>query len=54
LRKKGLQYDEILEEMRAKYATEYSLNYLASVIGIEIPNRIAKIAKINRMEIETP
>lgn len=54
LRKEGLAYDDILEEMRAKYAAEYSPNYLVSVISTEIPNKIAKTAKIYRLENETP
>lgn len=54
LRKEGLAYDDILEEMRAKYAAEYSPNYLVSVISTEIPNKIAKTAKRLRLENETP
>ena len=54
LRKLGLGYEDILEEMRAKYATEYSLNYLASVMNTEIPNKIARTAKLVRLECETP
>lgn len=54
LRKEGLAYDDILEEMRAKYAAEYSPNYLVSVISTEIPNKIAKTAKRYRLESETP
>ena len=40
--------------MRAKYAMEYSPNYLASILNTEIPNKIAKMAKILRLENETP
>ena len=54
LRKAGLAYDDILEEMRSRYATEYSPNYLVSVISTEIPNKIAKTAKMLRLENETP
>ena len=54
LRKTGLAYDDILEEMRAKYASEYSPNYLVSVISTEIPNKIAKTAKMMRVQHETP
>jgi hypothetical protein len=54
MRKAGLAYDDILEEMRAKYAMEYSPNYLVSVISTEIPNKIAKVAKMLRIENETP
>lgn len=54
LKKAGLAYDDILEEMRAHYAAEYSPNYLVSVISTEIPNKIAKIAKMMRIENETP
>lgn len=54
LRKQGLAYDDILEEMRARYAMEYSPNYLVSIISTEVPNRIAQIAKKLRLEIDTP
>lgn len=54
LRKQGMQYEDILEEMRAKYAVEYSPNYLVSIISTEIPNKIAKVAKMLRIEQETP
>jgi RNase P subunit RPR2 len=54
LRKAGLAYEDILEEMRAHYAVEYSPNYLVSVVSTEIPNKIAKTAKMLRMENETP
>lgn len=54
LRKAGLAYEDILEEMRAHYAAEYSPNYLVSVVSTEIPNKIAKTAKMLRMENETP
>lgn len=54
MRKKGMQYDDILEEMHAKYAIEYSPNYLVSIVNTEIPNKIARIAKMYRIENETP
>ena len=54
LRKAGLSYEDILEEMRAEYAMEYSPNYLVSIISTEIPNRIAKVAKMLRLEHDTP
>lgn len=54
LRKQGLAYEDILEEMRAKYAMEYSPNYLVSVVSTEVPNKIAKTAKMLRLENETP
>lgn len=54
LRKTGMAYDDILEEIRAKYAIEYSPNYLVSIGSTEIPNKIARIAKILRLESETP
>lgn len=50
LRKQGLMYEDILEEMRAKYAIEYSPNYLVSIINTEVPNKIAKVAKMIRLE----
>ena len=54
LRKQGLQYDEIMEEMAREYAAVYSPNYLISIINTEIPRRIARIAKMNRIDAETP
>ena len=54
LRKQGMQYDDILEEMRAKFAIEYSPNYLVSIVNTEIPNKIARIAKMHRIDCETP
>ena len=54
LRKQGLAYEDILEEMRAKYAMEYSPNYLVSVVSTEIPNKIARVARKLRLENETP
>ena len=54
LRKAGLAYEDILEEMRAKYGMEYSPNYLVSVVSTEVPNKIAKVAKMLRIENETP
>jgi len=36
-----MAYDDILDEMRAKYATEYSPNYLVSIISSEVPKKIA-------------
>jgi hypothetical protein len=54
MRKLGLAHEDILEEMRAKYAMEYSPNYLVSIISTEVPNKIARIAKITRLECETP
>ena len=46
LRKQGMQYEEIAEEMFRTYNFVYSMNYLASVFSNEIPNRIAKMAKM--------
>ena len=40
--------------MRAKYGMEYSPNYLVSVVSTEVPNKIAKVAKMLRIENETP
>ena len=54
MRKQGLQYDDILDEMRTHYAVDYSPNYLVSIISAEIPNKIAKTAKMLRLENETP
>lgn len=47
-------HDDIREEMRAKYAIEYSPNYLVAIINTEIPNKIAKTAHMIRMECEAP
>ena len=49
-----MAYEDILDEMRAKYAMEYSPNYLVSIVNTEVPNKIAKIAKMLRLEQETP
>lgn len=54
LRKQGMAYEDIMEEMRAQYAMEYSPNYLVSIINTEVPNKIAKKAKMLRLEVETP
>lgn len=54
LRKQGMAYEDILEEMRAQYAMEYSPNYLVSIISTEVPNKIAKVARMFRIEQETP
>ena len=54
LRKQGMMYEDIIEEMRAKYAMEYSPNYLVSIVNTEVPNKIAKVAKMLRLENETP
>ena len=54
LRKQGMAYEDILEEMRAKYAIEYSPNYLVTIVNTEVPNKIAKVAKMMRLEQETP
>ena len=54
LRQQGMAYEDILDEMRAKYAMEYSPNYLVSVVSTEVPNKIAKIARMLRLECETP
>lgn len=54
LRKVGMSYEDILDEMRAKYAFEYSPNYLVSVISVEIPKQIAKTARRWRLELQTP
>ena len=54
LRKQGMAYEDILDEMRAKYTMEYSPNYLVSIVNTEVPNKIAKIAKMLRLEQETP
>ena len=54
LRKQGMMYEDILDEMRAKYAMEYSPNYLVSVVSCEVPKRIAQVAKMQRLLIEVP
>jgi len=40
--------------MRAQYGMEYSPNYLVSIVSSEVPNKIVKLAKMLRLEIETP
>ena len=54
LRKKGMAYEDILDEMRARYAIEYSPNYLVSIVSTEVPKKIAQVAKMMRLEQETP
>ena len=54
LRKQGYVYEDILEEMEHTYGITYSPNYLVSVISSEIPNKIARVARKNRLLIETP
>lgn len=54
LRKAGMAYEDILEELRAKYAMEYSPNYLVSIVSTEIPNKIARMARKLRIENEAP
>ena len=54
LRKQGMAYEDILEEMRAKYAIEYSPNYLVSIVSNEVPKKIAQVARMIRLEQETP
>ena len=49
-----MAYEDILEEMRVQYAMEYSPNYLVSIISTEVPNKIAKVARMLRIEQETP
>ena len=54
LRKFGMAYEDILSEVRAKFAIEYSPNYLVSIGSTEIPKKIAQLAKMMRIESETP
>lgn len=54
LRKQGMAYEDILEEMRAKYAIEYSPNYLVSIVSKEVPKKIAQVAKMLRLDQDTP
>lgn len=53
-RKMGLYYEDIIEEMRIQYNIEYSPNYVITIVNTEIPNKIAKIARQLRLELETP
>ena len=54
LRKQGMAYEDILDEMRAKYAVEYSPNYLVSIVSNEVPKKIAQVAKMLRIQQDTP
>ena len=54
LRKQGMAYEDILDEMRARYGVEYSPNYLVSIISSEVPKKIAQVAKMLRLEQDTP
>ena len=54
LRKQGMAYEDILNEIRIRFGITYSPNYLVSIGSAEIPNKIARIAKILRIQNETP
>lgn len=54
LRKQGMAYEDILNEIRARFATEYSPNYLVAIGSTEVPKKIATVARILRLENETP
>jgi hypothetical protein len=54
LRKQGMAYEDILSEVRAKFAVEYSPNYLVSIGSTEVPKKIALLAKTMRLQNETP
>ena len=49
-----MAYEDILDEMRARYAIEYSPNYLVSIVSNEVPKKIAQVAKMLRLEQDTP
>jgi len=49
-----MAYEDILEELRATYAMEYSFNYLVSIVSNEVPKKIARLAHMMRVEAETP
>jgi len=49
-----MAYEDILEEMCAKYAVEYSPNYLVSIVSNEVPKRVAQVAKMLRLKQDTP
>lgn len=46
LRISGMAYEDIMEEMRVHYNMVYSPNYLISIVNTEVPNKIARIAKM--------
>ena len=54
LRKQGMLYEDMLEALEAKYGMSYSPNYLVNIVSTEIPNKIAKTAKMLRLEQEAP
>ena len=37
-----------------QYGADYSPNYLVSIIGVEIPKKIAQVARKMRLEQDTP
>lgn len=49
-----LPYAQILEMLQQKYGLKYNENHLSSIYAKEIPEKIALIAKKNRMMNETP
>ena len=49
-----MAYEDILNEIRIRFGITYSPNYLVSIGSAEIPNKIARMAKILRIQNETP
>lgn len=55
MRKKGLQFTEIMQNIRSKLeGIRYAPNYVTQILTYEIPNRISRCAKMQRLEISTP
>lgn len=51
---KRIPYDEMLVDIQEKFGILYNKNHLSSILTTEIPNRIAMIAKRERLLVETP
>lgn len=54
LREIGYAYEDIIEEVRIAYDIEYSINQISTIFAKEIPNKIARTARIVRLDVDTP
>lgn len=54
LKLKKVMYQDIIDEVEKQFGIEYNLNHLSTIINNEIPNKIALVAKRERLLIDTP
>ena len=54
LKLKKVMYQDIIDEVERQFGVEYNLNHLSTIINSEIPNKIALVAKRERLLIDTP